>query len=428
MEVSCAFAREAYSAGGLFTVILRGRGVPLDCVVLVQGQGHLQADPRWVKVPAGLFESSPAAGAAAAVAGFPLDVSVHTPRPPAPLQAAAPLVFVTPREALSPSSLLEPDGVVVQFDLPSDVLPTFRGLCSSTSYNLAVTLQPAAPDAQPSTLFFPFTVLSRGSAGQSPFVARFSPLSVFATSSLPPDNVLVPTQTGSGGGGGGGGDDDDDDDEFGDSGHEQPLGHAHRAGAEPAAYKISNRGPICTLTLVRSDLRGRLLGGSVLAANLDFSASAFASAFAFASASAEQGKGQGQGQGQAAAERCTAVRARLLQCETRLDGSRVQERCLASAARVTTDCLSCSLQLTVPPASPCDGVTPLFRLTHSLEVSFSLTSEAPDSTSGGEEDEPEEPLTLTLPMSLDLPYPASNSAVECNRALDAGLVVVETSW
>jgi len=386
-ELSVSFGREAYTAGGMVTFLVRGRSLPPDWVIFAQVHGHLQADLRWVKkVPSGLF---------AHTAAFPLEVHVPAPRPPVPFQATAPLVFVTPREVLSHSALLERNGVVVQFDLPADALPTFKGLCTTSSYNLAITVQP--PSSPSVTRYFPFTVVSKGSSA-APSLVKFSPLSVFPASSLPVDSVLVPTQDGA-----------QDGHDNGDDDNEAPPSSLQQQ------FRISSpRGQhVCVVSLIKSDLRGRIVGGGVLTVQLNFQ----------------------QQQQEGAREICRVVRARLLQCETRLDGSRVQERALSAAARTTADCTTCSLALPVPQAVVCDGSSPLSRVSHVLEIRFLLVSdggeggergEAGDGGEGGGGGDGEgESVMWTLPVVVDPPAPATSSVTEVNRALEPAIVVVE---
>ena len=375
MEVSVAFARQENSAGTAVTALLRSRALSSLATVTAVAQGQLQADPRWVKVStAGLF--SPAPGPSGA------------------------LVFATSRESVPVSALAEKNGVVVQFDLPGDALPSFRGLCQTCTYNLAVTITlPNSEQSQPNprTLLFPFTVVSRGSSS-TPYATRLSAMSVFPASVLPQDNVLVPPPQSRAATGGDGGEERDysDDDEDND-------GAGESKGSE--VYNISNKGHICSVAIIRSSLEGRLEGGGVLALRFSFLPPAPV---------AQKGEEQGQGQEQRR-QSCKAVRARLLQCETRLDGSRVQERPLALATLPSTDCVAATLSLPLPSGCGCDFSSPLNCVTHRLEVDFYL-----DSTG--------QPFCWTLPIQVWPPREMRGTlaaAADVNAALEASVVTVE---
>lgn len=377
MEVSVAFARQEFCAGSVVTALVRGRGA--FATVTAAARGQLQVDQRWVKVStAGLFSSATG-----------------------PAQTPGVLVFATARETVVPvSALAEKNGVVVQFDLPSDALPSFRGLCQTCTYNLAVTVTlPNSEQSSPRTLLFPFTVVSRGCSSSTPFATRFAAMSVFAASALPQDSVLVPPPQSRASPrcrGVDGDEDNDEDDE--DEEDEDDVGE--RKGSE--VYNISNKGHICSVSLARSSLQGRLEGGGVLALR-----------FSFLPPDVQKGEEQGHEQ---QLQPCKAVRARLLQCEARLDGSRVQERPLALSTLPTTDCVAATLSLPLPSGCPCDFSSPVNRVTHRLEVDFFL-----DATG--------QPFCWSLPIEVFPPRSAGGGALaaaaDINAALEAAVVTVE---
>lgn len=150
---SASFSREAYSAGGLVTVLLRGRGISNDTVVIAQAHGHLCADTRWLRFSGRMSDVF------LNTAAYPLDQRVQNPKPSPPFPQSAPCIFSTPREVVSTTFLEEEGGVYLQFDLPRDVLPTFKGLSISIAYNIAIMIQsPSKFD----TIYFPFTVAGHG--------------------------------------------------------------------------------------------------------------------------------------------------------------------------------------------------------------------------------------------------------------------------
>lgn len=378
MELKCRFCREVYAAGGLVTAYLSLLEVCIegaDVTVTVQAQGHLHADSRWVKMSPATFLNN---------AAFPLDQSVHSPKVPPSMPATAQCIFATPREVVSRSLLLrEGSGAYVQFDLPLDVLPSFKGLCVTTNYNIAVTVQ--SPALGTKHLFFPFLVTGRGSAS-IPYLIKFSSLSTFSAASLPADNVLVPSMAKYSSAEGG---DDGEDDE------ELRMSQVRNKNSD--IYNIRDKQHICSLTLIRSGLHAHLQAGSNLTVRLCFDDAA-------------------QQQGAPVQQLCRNVRARLLQCERRIDKTRVQEKALSCATRSTRDASVCCLHLHLPETSPCSFKCPLSEVNYMIEMEFFL---------GSEDDEDQPPFSWSLPVEVVPPAPALSSVIECNLCLEPPLEICE---
>lgn len=157
-SICCQFGRESYQNNSLVTALLRAtyltEGTQEDGTCYVQASGHIVADPRWIKLPCNItdiFRQN---------LSFPVEQNVKLPRNVAQSNGLSPVcIFVTPREVVSVSQLLA--GLFVQFELPSNILPTFKGLTVSIFYSISVVLQRGTSYKQ---FFFPFIVCSKGNS------------------------------------------------------------------------------------------------------------------------------------------------------------------------------------------------------------------------------------------------------------------------
>jgi len=360
MEVSCVFARESHAAGGLAIALLRGINIPKDAVVLGQVHGHVAVDTRWVKIPSDLFQNA---------LEFALpEQNVHLPRAPAPLAASSPCVFLTPREVISPSQLEDADGVYLQFDLPLDVLPSFRGLCALVCYSICITVQTPVETRQ---LFYPFNVIGRGTKS-IPHLIKVSSLSVYAASALPMDNFLVPSS-------------------WSTSAVTTVASLSFSSVASTLQqeqwsvggtdstniFNIRDQDLICSLAVEREHPSVPTQPGDELSIRLNF---------------------------EEAIQPCRAVRARVCLCERRADGSRIQEKALCVATRCTQDASVIFLPLHLPSNVPCVFATPLFDVSFRIELEFFLNSSDGD----------KEPFSWCVDLQVHPPSPASSSLDETN--------------
>ena len=151
-RISCLFGRESYTAGGVVIVCLRipSDSVSCDSVLLAQANGYITLDPKWVKVAdcnSSFFVQTPE---------IPLDQNVQMPLTNV---AHSHCIFITPKEVL-PIDQATQDGVFLMFNLPSNLIPSYKGLSGTVFYSISLTLQSHGNNIK--QLRFPFTILGYG--------------------------------------------------------------------------------------------------------------------------------------------------------------------------------------------------------------------------------------------------------------------------
>jgi hypothetical protein len=313
MDISCSFSRDLFQAGGVVTALVKGypprsrdgrrsalfsgtASAPVCITAQCCGMAHV--DSRWMKSgsQSTLFSQSSV---------FPLESAVTIPK--VVFANNATCIFVTTREAISVddfviacsdtpktttnSSLLEESpvsedvrGVFLQFDLPHDVLPSFKGLAVNVTYCLVISVT-LPGDATVRTSLFHFQVVGAGCANRlepgstlaAPYQTRVVSLSVIPRVALPSDACLISMENFI--------TDNVDDQE------EAEIGINN-------VYNIRDRGLICSMELHSlAPSVVTLHPGGTLDVTLYF----------------ENGE-----------QPCNAVRGKIVQSERRLDGSRVQ--------------------------------------------------------------------------------------------------------
>jgi hypothetical protein len=163
MEISCLYGRENYHAGGVLIVCLRSSNGSSrrDYVLLAQACGYINLDPKWVKPGENSSVNF------AQTVSFPLDHGIQTPQANVPNSYC---LFLTPKVVLSTTQITE-NGVYLIFDLPVDLIPTYRGLSGSIAYSIILTLQ--SPGEYNKQVRFPFIVLSSGTS-ETPYEIRLA--------------------------------------------------------------------------------------------------------------------------------------------------------------------------------------------------------------------------------------------------------------
>ena len=152
-QISCLFGRESYIAGGVVIVCLRipSDSVSCDSVLLAQVNGYINLDLKWVKAAdctSTFFVQTPE---------IPLDQNVQMP---VTNVANSHCIFITPKEILPMHQVIQ-DGVFLMFNLPSSLIPSYKGLSGTVRYYITLTLQSHGNNNK--QLRFPFTVLGNGS-------------------------------------------------------------------------------------------------------------------------------------------------------------------------------------------------------------------------------------------------------------------------
>lgn len=136
LNICCYLCKSFYSIGEVGVLLLKGHGInTLDnAIIFGQVHGHLSTDSRWVKSLAGLNDLSRSTSA---------ENKDHIPIDPNPMnsqQRNSFCIFSTSRVTISPSNLYE-SGVLLEFEIPSSCMPSFRGLSGGVSYYLSLSIQ-----------------------------------------------------------------------------------------------------------------------------------------------------------------------------------------------------------------------------------------------------------------------------------------------
>lgn len=124
-----------------------------NSIVFAQVHGHISADFRWLKTTTKLtdvFTDLP---------GIMIDNVQNVAANPVVLPAhySTHCIFVTNKIAVAPSHIFD-DGVFLEFEMPKEALPSFKGLCASINYFISVSIQHTS-----SVEVFNFPMSMRGS-------------------------------------------------------------------------------------------------------------------------------------------------------------------------------------------------------------------------------------------------------------------------
>jgi len=282
------WSHKAFCAGNTVTALLQCSNMGKTATVSAQAYGHIFADKRWNK-------SAPADEIFLPMANSAINHSVVIP--PALLKPTESVcIFTTPIEQLNFPALAA-EGVVLQFDIPVEALPSFRGLSCSILYFLTITYASYNPDGVMNVhqTHFPFIVYGRGSSS-TPQHLGYSGLVTYPLTSIPSESLLSQPAV---------------EDDF----YENQRRISAYNSVDAAVYAIRDVEFVCTVCVGLAS--ATYCAGDMVTLCLDFEKNV---------------------------QQCHAVRAKLMQCEKRLDGSRLQVRRSLSCPAAVPLCL-CSLVL-----------------------------------------------------------------------------------
>ena len=177
------FSHKAFCAGNIGSALIQCCGIDANSIVTAQVFGHLYVDIKWSKsksaeeliITDNVLNMHKSLVLPAAVSNVEESICIYT----------------TPLEIL-PIELLIQDAVCVQFEIPADIIPTFRGLCCSISYHLCISF--ASTHTINSTnevrrIHFPQTVFGKGNSMPHNEL-RYSNLSIYPLTALPCETLL----------------------------------------------------------------------------------------------------------------------------------------------------------------------------------------------------------------------------------------------
>ena len=178
VELRCTFSHHVY-CGAVVLALLTGSGLDEEDVSLsVAVHGSIRVDGRWSHDDRLLhaFDALPASDHLSTPEGTKTDVFcfLHAPQ------------RRIPKEQLS---CLSTGGLFVQADLPTPLLPSFKGLHGQISYHIVLTAQ-LGSSSKEQRLFFPFRVSGRGYELPS-FLFQETEVCCFPRDSLPPDHCFL---------------------------------------------------------------------------------------------------------------------------------------------------------------------------------------------------------------------------------------------
>merc|ERR1711871_864732 len=198
MECSCQFASQSNVAGSYVSALIK-ISTRSSRTAFAYVSGFIQVDSRWIKsnlVPSlsNIFVKR---------ANKPMDGIVKIPRN-LPGGDETFCIFVTPR-----TQLVGGDLSLLQFDLPHDAIPSFKGLLASITYFVTVVVKRDEnsydksndnnedDQEQEKTYHFPFVVLGLGSNAIPQYI-RTSSLVAEPLSSFPAEHIFKPSVAGCG--------------------------------------------------------------------------------------------------------------------------------------------------------------------------------------------------------------------------------------
>jgi hypothetical protein len=157
--ISCVLPRDYFAAGETALCLLKGAGVGTrfaKSTVSAQVHGHISADFRWLRSSKKLeefFLDPPTSS---------IEKTHLTAADPIPLAAnhASYCIFSTSRVAISPSHIAE-GGTFLEFEVPADALPSYKGLCATTTYYVTIFVQ---YPTHTETVDFPIIVRGSGAS------------------------------------------------------------------------------------------------------------------------------------------------------------------------------------------------------------------------------------------------------------------------
>jgi hypothetical protein len=329
MNILLHSTREPYNAGGTVVLLFKGYSdekVDKNVMIFVQVRGTWEQNTSWA-----LKDS---------------DSSTTN-------------IFATSRIALSPTKLFE-DGIYIEFELPGDALPSYKGPSGTIAYFVTLNIQESSKSQK--KIFFPLTVVGTGSATPD-YLKDFRNYSMadYAFQTVSSGGKLFSKPIG-----------------------EQYLNHrvtSHlQVDMQKNAYNIrSGDDFICCLSM-----NGKAVLGTDIDIFADFS------------------KCEVQ---------CLAIRASIYLVEQRNDNLLLKDKSICSLMRSTTDAESINLVLTIPGEWPCEFKTPTFSVGYRLDMEFcvDLTTEAEREEASQQargpsksNTTPSPPTTSTLSFSIPL--------------------------
>jgi len=392
IDLSLSFGREVYSCGGLCTALLslsNNTDITTDSntdnntnntnnttntidnntndnntkgySIYIQSLGHIQVDSRWIKEDTNqctnIFKQE-------LLVLHNMNIN-KLPK----LDNKSYYIFATSRKKYISNNCN--DEICIYFDLPNDLLPSYKGLCAVISYYINITIL-NQKTGEKRIFQYPYQIVGKSIPSIVSYPIRYSDLVIIPSQLWPKDLHLQPLPDMLSVGFDDFSISNDDDDDL-----------------VPVVYNIRDEDIVCSLTLLQnksSDLCIKMYPYQVVCLTLDF---------------------------HLAKQQCNAVRSRLIQYEKKTDGSRVQDKVLYSITKSTKDALTVHMQLQSPPGLPCEFTTPVFKLSYMIELEFLIEKKGAIQS---------DPFTWNIPVEIVIPSGINNISAEMNACMEPVVV------
>lgn len=161
IEISCSFGTHLFGAGDIVSALIQAHGPIGRGKVYAQAYGHVFVDQKWLQQDySDVFTKKLSMEVFESVKAPPRQHSINGLTPYC--------VYLTPKDEIHPS-ILHREGILVQFQLPIDVFPTFHGMACSVSYYIALFWEDSDCAA---AVFFPFRVSGCGSNSLKQYIRQ----------------------------------------------------------------------------------------------------------------------------------------------------------------------------------------------------------------------------------------------------------------
>lgn len=312
MEIFCQFSDEVYLSGKVAVVLLRGQNANEDifsATVFAQVHGHINTDFRWmdsVKNLREIFLDAPT---------MTFDQVQHSLGDPlVPNNHGSVCIFATSRTALSPSFLFK-RGILLEFEIPSDIIPSFKGLCASVNYYVTVSFRFATSTR---VMHFPLTVSGAGPQTVKHQI-RHSSMTSYSVSSLPLETYLSSSVI--------------------KNEIESHVFNHHLSNGN--IYSVRDDDHVCNVLMSTNDVSP----GENVHVSVDFRENE---------------------------QPCIALKASVIQCEMRPNKSRIQDKVVSTVIKSTEDVEMLNIRLHIPLDCPCSFSCALFQVQYRLDLEFCL--------------------------------------------------------
>ena len=349
-EIACQYSRRTYAQTSLVTCFIHAGHLtkqtrdPSMTHCYIQAYGHIFVDQKWAKLTNKVqdvyLEKTPGLHLFDENIKVPLlDPSKQTSSSSG-IQTSC--LLVTQQETVQPEKLLE-DGVFVQLELPTNLLPSFRGLTANIIYNVSVVF--VRKDlANPKIFAFPFTVCSKGCAIR-PFELKFSHLGVYTPATLTPSDRIQSVRA---------------------------LSNELLRDDDPETYLITPKNCVSNNTIMY---------GEECIGVLRYSERVYVETFVTIHFDLDN-----------TTKFFDVMRIRFVQTEHREDGTRVQEKEMHTGVRHCRNALRLNMKLALPHHNCTSFVGPTLEVRYHLDVEFHemVTEENPHS----------EPVSWNFPVQV----------------------------